>query len=101
MIDGIVLVRLWEDAIEHILDYEEPEEIDGALIKRDAVEYDAALTPALRARVEAADREFISIRPALVDRFPDEFNPKYSNATEEEWWWWPDRVPAELANSHP
>lgn len=99
MSDAVELVGLWEDVIEHILAYEEPEEIDGGLIRRDAVEHDAILTPELRRRVEAADREFVRIRPTLVQRFPDIFDPKYWNATEDEWWWWPDRLPATLAHS--
>lgn len=98
MNNSVVFVELWEDVIENILAYEEPEEINGALIRRDSIAYDAILTPELRARVEAADREFIRIRPTLVERFPTEFDPDYSSATEDEWWWWPDRLPAGLAH---
>ena len=100
MIDAAEAIGTWEDTVEHILHYCEPEEVNNGLINRDIVEHELGpLTVALRARVEAADREFIRIRPTLVERFPGEFNPKYWNATEDEWWWWPDRLPAEFAHS--
>jgi hypothetical protein len=95
-------VESWEDAVEHILAYEEPEEVDNALVTRSIVSEEflaGRLAPPLLRILEAADREFIRIRPTLVERFPGEFNPKYWHATEDEWWWWPDRLPAELAQT--
>lgn len=96
------IVDAWESSVRHLLDYEEPEELDGALVDRSVVldeDLRHRLSPAHASRVEAADREFIRIRPILVERFPRVFNPVRRGATEREWWWWPDRVPAELAHS--
>ncbi len=98
------IVAAWDSSVRHVLNFEEPEELDGALVSRSVVRDEETrhhLSPALRRCVDAADREFLRIRPTLVERFPDVFDPILRHATEEEWWWWPDRVPAELANSHP
>ena len=100
MIDFLDAIESWEDTVEHFLAYEDAAEIEGGLINRACVkDLVSALSSPLRHRLEAADREFIRIRPILVERFPTEFDPKYWGATEDEWWWWPDRLPAELAHT--